>query len=250
MKKVLVIIAVVGFAGFAMASTIGSDNASNAAYSGGWTNGSNGGSGFQAWSISTSGTAGSFIGDPVAQGFGNIGAAGFAMWANPNGPGNSINADRLFAGGALNNQIFNIELATAYRNGNKGLDLDVAGVSAWNFNVGSDQYQVGGSDLGWTYAQDSIFTIAAYQSSATALSVTLTQSSAGTPAANTSQVFSVTTTAALDGFGLYNSDTDAGNDLNNFYANDMSIAVPEPMSAALLGLGIGVIYLFRKRVKK
>jgi len=35
------------------------------------------------------------------------------------------------------------------------------------------------------------------------------------------------------------------------YFNDLSItSVPEPVSAALLGLGIGFVYLVRRKVRK
>ena len=44
-----------------------------------WVNGSNLGSGFGAWDLFTSGTAGYFIGDSVAQGFGNVNTAGSAF---------------------------------------------------------------------------------------------------------------------------------------------------------------------------
>lgn len=65
MKKILTLIGVlICFLGFGQFGTdvftIGSDNASN--YGGSWTNGSTQGSGFGAWTLSSSGAAGHYIG--------------------------------------------------------------------------------------------------------------------------------------------------------------------------------------------
>ena len=238
LKSAIVVATLVG-AACAFAATDGTDDASGY---GTWADGAGGNAAFSNWSLTSSGTSGFFLGDSVAQGFGDVNTSGqaFSMWANPNGPGNAANADRTFVGGALNvGQSFSIDLATAYRNGNKGVDLDISGVSVWNFNVGSDLYAVNAVDQGWTYAQDSVFALTVTQVSSTDVDVSLTR---GTDVYSQS---SLNVGGQIDGFGLYVSDTDAGDDLNNLHANNMAVttaAIPEPGSMALLGLGfVGVL---------
>ena len=49
-----------------------------------------------------------------------------------------------------------------YRNGRKGFDLRNAGTGLFNFNVGSDNYFFGGTDLdleGWTYVSDGVYSL-------------------------------------------------------------------------------------------
>lgn len=226
---------------------IASDNASN--YGGTWVDGNNGGSGFQAWNLYTSttnGTAGHFLGDSAAQGFGDINTAGvaFGMFGNPTG-GNYSNAERLFSNSLNNGNAFLIDVAVAFRNGAKGISLFVGGDfsgpnQVWNFNVGGDQYQVNGADLGWAYNQQSIFEITATQISATSLQVSMVRGS---------DTFTDTYTVAspLTGFRLYVGDTEAGNDLNNLYSNNLAV-IPEPATWALLGLG-AMAWIVRRKTK-
>ncbi len=228
-------------AGIAQAATLGADNAGN--YTS-WTNGSNAGSGFQAWNLYTSGSAGFFLGSSAGQGFGDIDTSGqaFGMWGNPSG-GNYANAERLFDGGALSvGQSFVIDLAIAYRNGNKGISLFDSGTNElFYFNVGSDQYDVNGSIQGWGYAQTSVFHIVASQLGASSLQVVLSRFDGE----------SVTQTVAgtLAGFRAYVGDTDAGNDLNNLFINNMAV-IPEPTTLGLIGLGsaVALIAIRRRRV--
>ena len=225
------------------AATGGSDNA--AGYSG-LANGDNGGSGFSAWSTTGGGTSGSYIGDSAAQGFGDINTSGKAwgFWGNPSG-GNYINATRGFSGGALSvGQTFSIDLAIAWRNGNKGIDIiGNGGVSIFNFNVGSDQYQVNGSDQGWSYDQTSIINISITATGAGTYDATVTRG-----AQSFSSSFA-NAGAGVTGFGLYVADTDAGNDLNNLFANNAAV-VPEPSTLVLGAFGLLGLAVARRRLQK
>ncbi len=242
--RILAVLAALAMVSSSFAADLGADVASDAAYNSGFSNGSNGGTGFNAWSISSGGSAGSFVGSSVGQGFGDIDTAGeaLAMWANPAGA-NFINADRMFAGGALSvGQTFSIDLAIAYRNGNKGLDLDIGGIGVWNFNVGSDLYTVQGGDLGWAYSQTSIFQLDVTQTDANNINVVLTRGG---------DVFnqSYNVGGQLTGFGLYNAGTDASGDLNNLFVNNLEV-VPEPSTMVMALVGVVGIVAARRRMQK
>jgi hypothetical protein len=197
----------------------GSDNASN--YSGNWSNGSNQGTGFGGWNlyISGNGSSGHFIGNSTAQGFGDVNSNGvaFAMYGNPAGD-NYSNAERSFSAPLVQGQSFSIKLAIAYRNGSKGISLFSGsgfGSEVWNFNVGGDKYTTGGVDqTTWAFSQTSIFTLTANQTTSNTINITLTRDS---------DTYSTTVNGTLGGFRLYVGSTDAGNDLNNLFFNDLQI---------------------------
>lgn len=231
MRKLGLVIVFGLLCGMAQAANLGSDNAGN--YTS-WTNGSNGGSGFLAWELWTQvdqGSAGFFLGSSGSQGFGNIDTSGqaFGMYGNPSGD-NYANARRFFDGGALTvGQMFEIDLAIAYRNGNKGISLfDSQTNELAYFNVGNDQYDFNGTILSWGYAQTSIFQVAAVQTGTNALSITLSRF--------TGESYTTNVTGSLAGFRAYVGSTDAGNDLNNLFINNMAV-VPEPATLGLIGLG-------------
>jgi len=162
------------------------------------------------------------------------------MWGNPSG-GNFAHAARLFDGGALDEgQSFVIDLAAAYRNGNKGISLFDASINElFYFNVGSDAYDVNGVIQGWPYAQTSVFHIVASQIGASSLQVVVSRF----PGESVTQ----TVSGALAGFHAYIGDTDTGSDLNNLFFNNMAV-VPEPTMLGLLGLGSAVVLVaIRKR---
>jgi hypothetical protein len=247
-SKILIVMALV-VAGhvLTLSAQIASDNASNYT-SATWINGSNLGTGFGAWDlyISTNGTAGRFIGDSVAQGFGNINTNGssFGMWGNPVGD-NYSNAQRAFSNALSVGNSFSIQLAIAYRNGSKGISLFSGGFAPaneiWNFNVGGDQYSAGGViQTSWAYSQTSIFNLTASQTSATSIDISLTRGS-------DNYTTTISNTGALSGFRLYVGSTDATGNLNNLYFNNLSV-VPEPSTYALLGLGAAsVLWRIRRR---
>ena len=183
MKKTLLFLTTVfffiTFSNFAQ-GIIFEDNASN--YSGSWTNGSNFGTGFTTWDLWTQNTdvsnfAGHFLASSASNGFGDIDSSGvsFGMYGNPNGANVQANAQRFLnntgstaVGGReylLPGQSFSIDLAVAYRNGYKGIDLmDQNYTTLYNFNVANDIYSTTDSaDLGWTYNQTSVFNITVHQ---------------------------------------------------------------------------------------
>jgi hypothetical protein len=200
-----------------------------------WTNGANAGNGFGAWNLFTSGSAGFFIGSSATQGFGDIDTSGssFGMFGNPSGD-NYANAERSFSSALNVGDSFSVDLAIAFRNGNKGISLFSGGFAPanelWNFNVGSDLYAAGGTDLGWTYSQTSIFNLLATQSATDTLTISLVRG-ADTYTTN------ITTLGGLSGFRMYVGSTEAGNDLNNLFANNLQTTiVPEPSTYTLLTL--------------
>lgn len=226
------------------------DNAANYGGAGepGWTNGSTAGAGFAAWNLYTGGgSAGNFLGSSATAGFGDIDTGGqsFGMWGNPTGTTNYFNAERAFSSALSTGDTFSIDLAIAYRNGNKGINLYAGGfgTEVWNFNAGGDQYYAGGSTLGWAYDQASVFKLTATQTSATQVGISLIR---GTDTYSTN----VTVASGLSGFKAYVGSTDDGNALNNLFINNLqTTVVPEPSTYALLALSAAGVagYAVRRR---
>jgi hypothetical protein len=259
MKKILLssLVAAMFAVGTSFAQLItNTDTAANYGGAGepGWTNGANAGLGFGAWNLFTStnggGTAGFFLGDSVAQGFGDVNTAGqgFTMFGNPAGD-NYANAERAFSSALGTGNTFSIDLAIAFRNGAKGISLFAGGFApaneVWNFNVGGDNYTAGGSNLGWAYSQTSVFSLTATQISSTQLGISLVRGS-------DSYATNLIVTTGLSGFRAYVGSTEAGNDLNNLFINNLTTVVPEPSTYALLALSaIGLAgYAARRRARK
>jgi len=214
----------------------------------GWTNGANAGSGFGSWNLYTTGTAGNFLGSSVSQGFGNIDTDGqsFGMYGNPTGD-NYFNAERSFSSALNTGDTFSINLAVAFRNGSKGISLFSGGFApaneVWNFNVGGDNYTAGGSNLGWAYSQTSVFNLLATQTSANTYSISLTRG-------GDLYTTNISGLGGLSGFRMYVGSTDAGNDLNNLFANSLqTTVVPEPTTYAMLALSAIALggYTWRRR---
>lgn len=240
------------FAAFAVASTGvfaatgGSDNTQGSQYGDGWQNADDrAGDGFTQWNITTFGSGGFFLGDSAAQGFGNINSGGtaFGLFGNPGGGGyDGVDAIRDFEGGALvNGDAFTIDLAIAFRNGNKGINLrDGGGSEVWNFNVGSDTYSVSGvGNLGWSYSQQSIFNLRVEQG-AGQYRVLLSR---GGDSHDSGLI-----AGSIGGFKLYIGETDQG-DLNNLFANNMAVIIPEPSTIVLGIVGALGLVVARRRMK-
>jgi hypothetical protein len=238
------------------ASLVGADHGGN--YGGSWSTGSNGGTNFGAWAISVSGTAGSFIGDPVTAGIGGMSSSSFGLWANPNGPGNYVNADRPFGGGAMvAGNVFSFLYGVNWDSngsGNKGFNLysgGVGGTQLINVNMGGSAtitYDVGGGaqTLFSNYGTNAMmFTFTFLSGNQLRLQATGRN---GTDSFD--QTFNLS--GAPDTVRYYASDLDQ-NDANNRqpYINNLSMsnAIPEPNVLALIGLGIAGM-LFIRRFKK
>ena len=212
-------------------TTLFSDNAANY---GSWTNSSNGGTGFSSWDMWTQNTdathfAGHFLSSSAASGFGDINSpsASFGMYANPSGVFVQANAQRFLTdtGSAavagrqylLPGQSFIIDLAIAFRNGYKGIDLlDQNFNILYNFNVAANKYQTTtNADLGWTYNQTSVFHLQVNQTDTNSYEVIITRGSDVYP--------SEIRTGQFSGFKLYVGNTDDSNTLNNLFFNNLSV---------------------------
>ncbi|MBR9918281.1 hypothetical protein GYB29_11525, partial [bacterium] len=210
---------------------IAADSAGN--YSS-WSNGDDQGYGFTSWTLETitnGGSAGHFIGSSSAQGFGDINTSSkaFGMYGNPN-PGSGQNQANAFRyvnetgselssngrGYLLEGQKLEFDLAIAYRNGYKGVDLvDTANGFLWNFNVQNNDHTVtNDGSLGWDYSQTSIFEISVEQVSSTQFQVTVVRGDSTYTSSNI--------TGKVSGFKLYVGNTEGG-DLNNLFSNNFSV---------------------------
>ncbi|HHT21755.1 MAG TPA: hypothetical protein GXZ87_00360, partial [Bacteroidales bacterium] len=214
MRKItLLFFAVVLTIGAYAQFNVASDNAGN--YTS-WNNGSNEGFGFGAWNLWQSNTSGWFLGSSSEKGFGNIDINGksFGLWGNPSGD-NYANAQRLVSNWG-DGATFSIDIAVAFRNGSKGITLFA---TSWNevvsFNISGDQYKFNGTNLGWAYDQASVFKLSVTQQGSD-LNVRLSR---GTDV-HTATIVDKT----LYAFKLYNGSTDAGNDLNNLYFNNLKVS--------------------------
>jgi hypothetical protein len=256
----LFLLGMIASTGAAGATVLGTDNATYYPDHGGWTNGSDGavtGDAFGAWTFLNSGVGftGTFLGDSTTLNSGtggNINTGSIAMGSYGNGTG--FNELIRPLNGALDpGQVFSIDLAVNFRNGNKGIDLrDSLNTQIFNFNVGSDMYAVNGAATGNGnlyadlpdngYDANTVFTLSFTQIDLAGGTWTVTRSGGIT------DVDSGTYAGVPASFKLYVG-TDGGGDPNNLFMNNMSIVpVPEPSVALLVGAGLaGVLFMRRRR---
>jgi hypothetical protein len=240
-----------------MAATPGSDNASDPAYNSGFVDGSDGGTPqtFSSWTIAINppgGTAGSFVGDSTnlaaTNGGGNINNAGesFGLFAHS---GLNVDALRSFDSPLTDGQVFTIQIAVNFRNGNKGFDLrDATSATIFNLNVGGDTYAVtaatgGGPLFGGAYDANTVFSISITQTDATGGSWSVTRSG------GLAGVASGTYTGVGAGIHLYNSMTTGGGaPEDDLYFNNLEV-IPEPSSLSLLAgpAILGAWFFVRRR---
>ncbi len=215
------------------------DNAGNAPYSAHWVTGDNGGSGFGAWTLTSAGGGGSFIGT-TGQGltptFGLFGAAA-----------GSSSADRPFTGALTGGQTFSIDLgntATVATGQILGLNLTANGVVEFTlkFTGGGTTWQLndGGADFGiaQSFASDTSLHFTFTYNGGNNYSYTFGSASGnGFNAANP--------LTNINGVRLFDGAQGAG---ENFGFNNLAI-VPEPATILLVGPSLlaGMFFVRRRR---
>ncbi len=137
--------------------------------------GANGGSGFEAWSFTTGGSAGGFIGNPADAGIGGMSTESFGLFANPTNSGNFIDVDRDLASAIQIGDTFSFDWGVNFDAdgpGTKGFNLYVGGVEVINVDMaGSETITVNGTDTGFGYGTN-VMTWSFYYADATTLVVT------------------------------------------------------------------------------
>lgn len=140
-----ILITVLAGIGLSHAAELATDRADNLAYTNGWTAGDEGGSGWGgAWTFSTVGSAGSFVGTSTNNGFGGggIDSTGVALGLFGNN-GGRINALRPFNGALSVGQSFRVQLDNgligAGEVGVRLLDAMNASAVQWEFGFASGQ---------------------------------------------------------------------------------------------------------------
>jgi hypothetical protein len=229
-----------------------SDNSTN--YGGGWTTDSNGGTGFNPWGFlpdpAPTGAIYEIADSTVGAGDVNQSGGAFRMAATEGG---SIEAIRSFGGGASlgAGDVFTFDLTVNFRNGNKGFDLRNGGTTVFNFNVGSDNYFFGGTDLGaegWGYVDDGIYSFEFGFVSETIVDAKITRVSVSdTTSPRVFELQDLVLSAPVDNFKFYVSETDNNTALeeNSLYFNNLNV-VPEPSAFAFL-TGLLVLSLAVRR---
>lgn len=219
----------------ASAASVAFDSASDGAYSLGWNNGDNGGSGFGAWTLSSTGNGGRYLG---GTGQGN---PSFGLFSGVSG---TSAAARSFNGGPLTvGQTFSVDLghtATISTGNEIGISLTAGGSAVFTLKFVGGQanwlLNDGGSDFGsdQAYAANTSISFSFTYEGGDDYSYSFgTGSGSNFTASNT--------ISGIDGFTIFNNNQ--GNN-ENFGVNNLSV-VPEP-SVALLG-AIGALGLLRRR---
>jgi hypothetical protein len=223
-----------------------SDNASN--YGGGWTDLSNNGLGFNPWGFTTDvDDVVEIANSAVGAGDINSGVNSFRI-ASDNGSG--LDVIRSFNGGAppSGGAVFSFDLSVNYRNGNKGFDLRSAGIGLFNFNVGSDNYFFGGTDLGaegWAYVSDGVYKLEFGFVTETIMSAKITRTS-GEDTTRSYEIPNIALSDAIDNFKFYVSGTDDDSPNNSLYFNNLEV-IPEPRAYGLILGALALSLLARRR---
>ena len=212
------------------------DNASN--YGDGWTDLSNNGTGFNPWGFTADADDIIEIANSTA-GAGDINT-GINSFRIASDNGGDLDVFRTFGGGASlgAGDVFSFDLSVNYRNGNKGFDLRSSDTGIFNFNVGSDNYFFGGTDLGaegWVYVSDGVYSLEFGFVTETIMNAKITRTS-GSDITRSFEIPNVALSGPIDNFKFYVSGTDNAQVQNNLYFNNLTV-IPEPSTYGFI-LGI------------
>ncbi len=198
------------------------DVASN--YITGWSNNGNGGNGFTAWNLyGTNANAGHFIWSSTEYGHADINSSdvAFGMYGYSN---QYANAERGISSWGDNNT-FSIDLATQWRDGNRGISLFNSSSTfnetsqIWNFNISTNGY----ADTGFPYFGDIKLNLLVRQNGAN-LDIVVTGSSV---IGNWSDTWSTTIfNQSLGGFRLYTGGDHDSDGERNLYFNNLVLTAP------------------------
>jgi len=223
-----------------------SDNASN--YGGGWTDLSNNGAGFNPWGFTAD------VDDTVEIANSTVGAGdintGINSFRLASDNGSDLDVFRSFGGGAslAAGYVLSFDLSVNYRNGNKGFDLRSAETGLFNFNVGTDNYFFGGTDLGaegWAYVSDGIYKLEFGFVTETIMNAKITRTS-GEDTTRSFEIPNVALSGAIDNFKFYVSGTDDDSPNNSLYFNNLEV-IPEPRAYGLIFGALALSSLARRR---
>jgi len=238
MKKMVALVGSLSLLLAVSASAVGgSDEASN--YSSGWNDTSTYGTGFSLWSFTQSGGywVPDYSTDVDLSDFGDISSSDDSVLAIKWDSG-YINASRDITSWE-DGYTFSIDLATQWRTGARGIDLQDASDNAiFTFNVTDAGY----GETGWDYRDDMVLSFTVEQNGAN-IDITVDGSSVGGAWSDT---YTTSASGTLDGFSLFSGDVNFNGNNTALLANNMSV-IPEPATIGFLLLGM-VSTLFVRRV--
>ena len=164
--------------------------------------------------------------------------------------GGSFDVFRSFGGGAslAAGDIFSVDISFNFRNGNKGFDLRNDGTGLFNFNVGSNNYFFGGTDLGaerWGYVTDGVYSLEFEFLTETIMNAKITRTSL-TDITREFELTNVNLSSAVNNFKFYVSGSDNADAVNRLYANNLEV-VPEPSTYALFAGAFVLMFAMQRR---
>jgi fibronectin-binding autotransporter adhesin len=200
--------------------TFASDEASNYGGGGepGWTNGANAGTGFNAWSFTSGGSAGVFIGNPSAAGIGGMDAESFGLYANPTNSGNFIDVNRSLSSAMQVGDSFSFQWGVNWDSdgpGNKGFNIYVGTNQIVNVNLGASpgNITINGTNTTFGFGTN-VMTWNFHYLNATTLAVTANDRDGTGSYSN-----NFTVSGGVDAFRWYASQLAAGDQRQPYYDN-------------------------------